>query len=140
QAHREPGRRRGVPPRRRRPAPWVRRIDHRAAGRARARGGNSAVGGRGSSRLARRPAARTALAGFATLITRHRERAADSAVDELLLQLIEDIRYEDALRAEGKEGLDRLDNVRELITGAAETVIDEGGELGLTPLDHFLQR
>ncbi|HTL95924.1 MAG TPA: UvrD-helicase domain-containing protein [Gemmatimonadaceae bacterium] len=87
-----------------------------------------------------RPAARTALAGFATLITRHRERAADSAVDELLLQLIEDIRYEDALRAEGKEGLDRLDNVRELITGAAETVIDEGGELGLTPLDHFLQR
>lgn len=87
-----------------------------------------------------RPAARTALHGFAALITRHRERAADSAVDELLLRLIEDIRFEDVLRAEGKEGLDRLDNVRELITGAAETVIDEGGELGLTPLDHFLQR
>ncbi|HEV2179034.1 MAG TPA: UvrD-helicase domain-containing protein, partial [Gemmatimonadaceae bacterium] len=31
-----------------------------------------------------RPAARTALSGFAALITRHRERAADSAVDELL--------------------------------------------------------
>ncbi len=87
-----------------------------------------------------RPAARTALAGFSALITRHRERAADSAVDELLVRLIEDIRYEDALKAEGKEGLDRLDNVHELITGAAETVIDEGGELGLTPLDHFLQR
>jgi len=87
-----------------------------------------------------RPPARTALSAFAALITRHRDKAADSAVDELLLQLIEDIRYEDALRAEGKEGLDRLDNVKELITGAAETVIDEGGELGLTPLDHFLQR
>ncbi|MDQ6770010.1 MAG: ATP-binding domain-containing protein, partial [Gemmatimonadota bacterium] len=27
-----------------------------------------------------------------------------------------------------------------LINGAAETVIDDGGEVGLTPLDHFLQR
>ncbi|HEY7894624.1 MAG TPA: UvrD-helicase domain-containing protein [Gemmatimonadaceae bacterium] len=87
-----------------------------------------------------RPAARQALVAFAALIMRHRERAADASVDELLLQLIEDIRYEDFLKSEGKEGLDRLDNVRELITGAAETVIDDGGELGLTPLDHFLQR
>jgi len=87
-----------------------------------------------------RPAARQALVSFAALITRHRERAADASVDEVLLQLIEDIKYEDFLKSEGKEGLDRLDNVRELITGAAETVIDEGGELGLTPLDHFLQR
>ena len=87
-----------------------------------------------------RPAQRQALVGFAALITRFRARATDAAVDELLLQLIEEIRFEDALRAEGKDGLDRLDNVRELITGAAETVIDEGGELGLTPLDHFLQR
>jgi DNA helicase II / ATP-dependent DNA helicase PcrA len=30
--------------------------------------------------------------------------------------------------------------VSALITGAAETVIDDGGEVGLTPLDHFLQR
>jgi DNA helicase-2/ATP-dependent DNA helicase PcrA len=30
--------------------------------------------------------------------------------------------------------------VRELITGAAETVADELGEVGLTPLDHFLER
>jgi DNA helicase-2/ATP-dependent DNA helicase PcrA len=33
-----------------------------------------------------------------------------------------------------------LDNVRELITGAAELVADELGEVGLRPLDHFLQR
>ena len=99
-----------------------------------------AAAGRPDLQDGMRPPARTALLAFAALITRHRDKAADSAVDELLLRLIEDIRYEDALRAEGKEGLDRLDNVKELITGAAETVIDEGGELGLTPLDHFLQR
>ena len=33
-----------------------------------------------------------------------------------------------------------MENVRELITSAAETVIEDGGEVGLTPLDHFLQR
>ena len=99
-----------------------------------------AAAGRPDLQDGMRPPARTALSAFAALITRHRDKAADTAVDELLLRLISDIRYEDALRAEGKEGLDRLDNVKELITGAAETVIDEGGELGLTPLDHFLQR
>jgi DNA helicase-2/ATP-dependent DNA helicase PcrA len=30
--------------------------------------------------------------------------------------------------------------VSALVNGAAETVIDDGGEVGLTPLDHFLQR
>ena len=33
-----------------------------------------------------------------------------------------------------------MDNVRELVEGAAEVVADDGGEVGLTPLDHFLQR
>ena len=87
-----------------------------------------------------RPAARTALAEFATLVRTFRERARDAAVDELLRDLVDAVRYADHLRAEGPEGAERLDNVRELITGAAETVADEGGEVGLTPLDHFLQR
>ena len=43
-------------------------------------------------------------------------------------------------KAEGPEGARPIENVRELITGAAETVADEEGEVGLTPLDHFLQR
>jgi len=30
--------------------------------------------------------------------------------------------------------------VKELVTSAAETVADDAGEVGLTPLDHFLQR
>ena len=87
-----------------------------------------------------RPAARTALADFAALVARLRERAREAAVDELLRELIDAIRYGDYLKAEGPESAERLENVRELITGAAETVSDEGGEVGLTPLDHFLQR
>jgi DNA helicase-2/ATP-dependent DNA helicase PcrA len=88
-----------------------------------------------------RPNTRTALADFSALVTRFRERAKDSAVDELLRDLVEAIKYADYLSAEGEElARDRLDNVRELITGASETVADVEGEVGLTPLDLFLQR
>ena len=87
-----------------------------------------------------RPAARAALAEFAALITRLRELAREATVDDVLRELVESVRYADHLRADGPDSQDRLDNVRELITSAAETVIDDGGEVGLTPLDHFLQR
>jgi DNA helicase-2/ATP-dependent DNA helicase PcrA len=87
-----------------------------------------------------RPAARTALVEFVRLITSLREMATDAAVDELLRELVESIRYGDYLRAEGPESADRLDNVRELMTSAAEQVVDDLGEVGLRPLDHFLQR
>jgi len=87
-----------------------------------------------------RPAARTALAEFVRLVSTLREHAQEAAVDELLREIVESIRYGDYLRAEGPESADRLDNVRELITGAAEQVADELGEVGLRPLDHFLQR
>ncbi|HEX7980733.1 MAG TPA: UvrD-helicase domain-containing protein [Gemmatimonadaceae bacterium] len=87
-----------------------------------------------------RPAARTALGEFAALIVRFRESAREAGVDELLRDIVESVRYDEYLRAEGPESADRIDNVRELITGAAETVADEEGEVGLTPLDHFLQK
>ena len=87
-----------------------------------------------------RPATRTALADFSALVGRLREQATGAGVDELLRSLVDGIRYGDYLRAEGPESADRLENVRELIASAAETVIDEGGEVGLTPLEHFLQR
>src|SRR5262249_8298488 len=87
-----------------------------------------------------RPAARLALAEFVRLIASLRDRAAEAAVDELLRELVDAIKYGDYLRAEGPESAERLDNVRELITGAAEQVADELGEVGLRPLDHFLQR
>lgn len=86
-----------------------------------------------------RPAARTALTDFVSLVQRLRTAALDSAVDELLRDLAASIKYADHLRAEGPEGQERIENVRELIAGAAEVVADEGGEVGLTPLDHFLQ-
>ncbi len=87
-----------------------------------------------------RPAARGALAEFAAVIARFRESAKEAAVDELLREVVDGIKYDEYLRAEGPESADRIDNVRELITGAAEQVADEEGEVGLTPLDHFLQK
>jgi DNA helicase II / ATP-dependent DNA helicase PcrA len=87
-----------------------------------------------------RPAARAALSDFAVMLAALREMASDSAVNELLEALIARIGYIDLLRAEGPEGLDRIDNVRELVSGAAEALADDDGEVGLTPLDRFLQK
>jgi len=86
------------------------------------------------------PAKRESLDIFTTLVDRLREAARDTSVDRLLIEIVEKSGYEVALRAEGPEGLERLENVRELVTSAAETIIDDGGEVGLRPLDHFLQR
>ena len=88
-----------------------------------------------------RPAARAGLSGFSDLIAGFTERARESSVDELLRDIIDAIRYGDHLQAEGPESArDRIENVSALIDGAAELVIDDGGEVGLRPLDHFLQR
>ncbi|MFN2636314.1 MAG: ATP-dependent helicase [Gemmatimonadaceae bacterium] len=88
-----------------------------------------------------RPAARKALGDFVGLIATLRERAGETSADVLIGDLIGEIRYVDYLQAEGPESArDRIENVSALINGAAETVIDDGGEVGLTPLDHFLQR
>ncbi|MEO5568347.1 MAG: UvrD-helicase domain-containing protein, partial [Gemmatimonadaceae bacterium] len=87
-----------------------------------------------------RPAARTALAAFVGLIGNFRVKALESGVDELLSDVVDTIDYARYLASEGPEGVERIDNVKELITSAAETVADELGEVGLTPLDHFLQR
>ena len=88
-----------------------------------------------------RPAARKTLADFTSLISGLRERAKDTSVDVLIQELIGEIRYVEYLQSEGPESArDRIENVSALIDGAAETVIDDGGEVGLTPLDHFLQR
>ena len=88
-----------------------------------------------------RPAARAAFAEFAGLVSRFREQATEASVPELLRDLVEAIGYAEHLRSDNPESADdRLDNVRELITGAAEVVLDQGGEVGLRPLDLFLQR
>ena len=87
-----------------------------------------------------RPAARGALLDFAGVLATFRARAQSESVDALLRDLVESVRYIEHLGAEGPEGEERIENVRELITGAAELVIEEGGEIGLTPLEHFLQK
>ncbi len=87
-----------------------------------------------------RPAARGALEEFARVIGGFRESAREAAVDALLREIVDGIRYDEFLRGEGPEAADRIENVRELITSAAEQVADEEGEVGLTPLDHFLQK
>ncbi len=88
-----------------------------------------------------RPAARKALGEFSEMIARMRLLAAESSVDELLRDLIDTIQYGAYLQVEGPESArERSDNVNALISGAAELVVEEGGEVGLTPLDHFLQR
>jgi DNA helicase-2/ATP-dependent DNA helicase PcrA len=88
-----------------------------------------------------RSAAQAGLADFAALIGRFRERAKEESVDELLRDLVDTIKYGDYLQSDSPEtARDRSENVGALIDGAAETVVDEGGEVGLTPLDHFLQR
>jgi ATP-dependent DNA helicase UvrD/PcrA len=101
----------------------------------------SGIAGREDLQESLRPAARKALADFTQLIASLRERAKDTSVDVLIQELIGEIRYVEYLQAEGPESArDRIENVSALIDGAAETVIDDGGEVGLTPLDHFLQR
>ncbi len=88
-----------------------------------------------------RAAARKALADFVHMISSLRQRAQDTSVDVLIQELIGEIRYVEYLQAEGPESArDRVENLSALIDGAAETVVDDGGEVGLTPLDHFLQR
>jgi DNA helicase-2/ATP-dependent DNA helicase PcrA len=96
--------------------------------------------GRPDITTAVRAGPRASLEEFATLLARLRAEAAESGVHELLQSVVDAIRYGDYLKAEGPDSAERLDNVRELITSAAETVVDDGGEVGLTPLDHFLQR
>lgn len=87
-----------------------------------------------------RPSARAALAAFAETLQRLCDRARDATVDALLQEIVDAVGYTEALRAEGPESVERIENVRELIAGAVETAVDSGGELGLTPLDAFLQR
>ena len=87
-----------------------------------------------------RPAARAPLAEFIAVIDRLRAAAPEASVPELIEDLIASTKYGDHLKAEGPDWQDRMLNVQSLVDGAAETVADDGGEVGLTPLDHFLQK
>jgi DNA helicase II / ATP-dependent DNA helicase PcrA len=83
---------------------------------------------------------------FAALIQRHGALASHLPLGELLEKLIEEVGLFDALREEGPEGDERIENVRELVAGThefdARDAVEEPEDApeGATPLDLFLQR
>jgi DNA helicase-2/ATP-dependent DNA helicase PcrA len=86
-----------------------------------------------------RPNVREAFRNFASFIEGVGERAGRLAPAEVLEQIIRAIDYEAVLLAEGPEGADRWENVRELVASAADwsEEVTEDPEAG-TPLERFL--
>jgi DNA helicase II / ATP-dependent DNA helicase PcrA len=87
-----------------------------------------------------RPNVREAFRRFADFVDGLRARAGALAPAQILEQLVEGLDYEASLLAEGPEGADRWENVRELIASAAdwsEVVAPEADDPG-TPLERFL--
>jgi DNA helicase-2/ATP-dependent DNA helicase PcrA len=94
-----------------------------------------------------RPAGAAALESFAQMIDRYRELAHHLRVHELLTELIVELRLLEKLREEGHEGIDRAQNVEELVAAASEfdaASALEAEDLDLlaeiTELDLFLQK
>ncbi len=94
-----------------------------------------------------RPAGATSLEAFARMIDRYRALSTHVRVGQLLSDLVAELKLLEILREEGHEGVDRAQNVEELIAAAAEfdpstaleaEDIEEVGEL--SELDLFLQK
>jgi len=87
-----------------------------------------------------RPNVREAFRRFAEFIDGLGSRTAELSRAQVLEQLVEGLDYESYLLAEGPEGADRWENVRELIASAAEwseVIVPENDDPG-TPLERFL--
>ena len=89
--------------------------------------------------------ASAALQGFAERMQRYSALSAHLGAGPLIEQLIEDVGIIDALKDEGPEGVDRIDNVRELVAGAHEFDAlppdeDDDADESATPLARFLQK
>jgi DNA helicase-2/ATP-dependent DNA helicase PcrA len=85
-----------------------------------------------------RPQAKRALQDFAALIARLRQDAATATPAGLLERVIEAVQYEAFLETEGAEGLERVENVRELLAAAAEWSEEPDPEEQGTSLERFL--
>jgi DNA helicase-2/ATP-dependent DNA helicase PcrA len=85
-----------------------------------------------------RPQARRSLQDFAALIAGLRQQAAGAAPADVLEHVIEAIQYEAVLEAEGAEGLDRIENVRELLAAAADWSEEPDPDERGTALERFL--
>ena len=85
-----------------------------------------------------RPNVREAFRAFAALIDGLAQRARHLPTADVLEQLIRAIDYEALLHAEGPEGADRWENVRELLASAANWSEEVTDEAEGTPLERFL--
>ena len=85
-----------------------------------------------------RPNVREAFRSFAAFINGLAAAAATLAPADVLEQLIRAIDYESVLLAEGPEGADRWENVRELVASAANWSEEVTEEAEGTPLERFL--
>jgi DNA helicase II / ATP-dependent DNA helicase PcrA len=95
-----------------------------------------------------RGAAAASFVAFAGMIQRYAALASHIGVGELAGKLIAETGIIDALREEGPEGVDRIENVNELVAGAHDfdartddaDVEEEDRLVDATPLDLFLQK
>lgn len=85
-----------------------------------------------------RPRAKQGFHAFVALIEGFRDRLAEASPAEVLERIVEAIGYENHLDAEGPEGLDRIENVRELLAGAAEWSEEIDPDEPGTPVERFL--
>jgi DNA helicase-2/ATP-dependent DNA helicase PcrA len=85
-----------------------------------------------------RPNVREAFRSFAAFIDGLAQRAQRLPPAEVLEQVIRAIDYEAVLLAEGPEGADRWENVRELVASAANWSEEVTDESEGTPLERFL--
>ena len=79
------------------------------------------------------------LRDFAELIARFSARASNTRVGRLLDDLVEELDLLQQLRAEGPEGEDRAENVKELVAGALDFDGELEGELEAEELDPFTE-
>lgn len=92
-----------------------------------------------------RPLAKKRFEEFAQLFADLRQEATTTAPATLLERIVERIDYETYLRDEGHTGVDRIENVRELVAAAAEwseEITDEDEQIEpdpSTPVERFLQ-
>ncbi len=86
-----------------------------------------------------RPNVREAFRGFASFIEGVSQRASRLPPADVLEEIIRGLDYEAVLHAEGTEGIDRWENVRELVASAADwsEEVSDDPESG-TPLERFL--
>jgi DNA helicase-2/ATP-dependent DNA helicase PcrA len=79
-----------------------------------------------------------ALQEFAALIQRFRRDLAGATPAELLERVLADSGYVEHLTAEGPEGMERLENVRELVAAAADWSEEVDSDDSSSPLERFL--